>query len=221
MNSQLKDKFEDGDKEKIEKAVQDSLGVVRQESEAEKYRNEDETNKAKIKAKNSLENHCFTAKNTLTEEKLKNKFARTQGRDAGHHEQVQGGEVRGQGNLEWNTDLIEMMELKHMTSQAAQEMDDGETRHESRDAAGRQHEEVQWTKHASRSDSQAQQHDLTSRGGVLEERVYARCPQHMSTTTNTAQPQGLALCSRCHPAWASEGTPVGPSKDTHGTLGPW
>ena len=62
--------------------------------------------------------------------------------------------------------------------------------------------------------------DFTSRGGVLEERVYARCPQHVSTTTNTAQPQGLALCSRCHLAWASEGTPVGPGKDTHGTLGP-
>ena len=32
--------------------------------------------------------------------------------------------------------------------------------------------------------------------------------------------KGLALCSRCHPAWASEGTPVGTGKDTHGTLGP-
>ena len=32
--------------------------------------------------------------------------------------------------------------------------------------------------------------------------------------------KGLALCSRCHPAWASEGTPVGPGKDTHGTLRP-
>ena len=30
--------------------------------------------------------------------------------------------------------------------------------------------------------------------------------------------KGLALCSRCHPSWASEGTPVGPDKDTHGTL---
>ena len=192
--------------------MRDLLGLIRQESEAEKYRNEDETNKAKIKAKNSLENYCFSAKNTHTEEKLKNKFARRQGPDAGNHEQVQGGEVRGQGNLEWNTDLIEMMELKHMTSQAAQELDDGETRHESRDAEDREHEEVQWTKHASKSDSRAQQHDVTSRDGVLEERVYARCPQHMSTTTNTAQPQGLTLCSRCHPAWASEGT--------HGTLGP-
>ena len=32
--------------------------------------------------------------------------------------------------------------------------------------------------------------------------------------------KGPALCSRCHLAWASEGTPVGPGKDTHGTLGP-
>ena len=88
LNSQLKDKSEDGGKEKIEKSVQDTMGLVRQESEAEKYRNEDETNKAKIKAKNSLENFCFTAKNTHTEEKLKNKFARRQGRDAGYHEQV-------------------------------------------------------------------------------------------------------------------------------------
>ena len=67
LNSQLKDKFEDGDKKKIEKAVQDILGLVRQEPEAEKYRNEDETNKAKIKAKNSSENYCFTAKDTHTE----------------------------------------------------------------------------------------------------------------------------------------------------------
>ena len=50
---------EDGDKEKIEKAVQDALGLVRQDSEAEKYRNEDETNKAKIKANNILENCGF------------------------------------------------------------------------------------------------------------------------------------------------------------------
>ena len=32
--------------------------------------------------------------------------------------------------------------------------------------------------------------------------------------------KGLALCPRCHPAWASEGTPVGPGKDIHGTLRP-
>merc|ERR1712028_128489 len=42
--------------------------------EAEKYREEDETNKAKIEAKNGLENYCFTMRNTLQEEKLKDKF---------------------------------------------------------------------------------------------------------------------------------------------------
>ena len=64
-------------------------------------------------------------------------------------------------------------------------------------------DEVQWTKHASRSDSQAQQCELTSLGGVLVERVYEQRPHDMSTTTCTTQPQGLALCSRCHLAWAS------------------
>merc|ERR1739842_283007 len=42
--------------------------------EAEKYRAEDEQNKAKIEAKNGLENYCFTMRNTLNEEKLKDKF---------------------------------------------------------------------------------------------------------------------------------------------------
>merc|ERR1711976_943366 len=35
---------------------------------------EDESNKAKIEAKNGLENYCFTMRNTLQEEKLKDKF---------------------------------------------------------------------------------------------------------------------------------------------------
>merc|ERR1719350_2378773 len=43
-------------------------------SEAEKYRGEDEQNKLKIEAKNGLENYCFTMRNTLQEEKLKEKF---------------------------------------------------------------------------------------------------------------------------------------------------
>jgi L1 cell adhesion molecule like protein len=42
--------------------------------EAEKYREEDEQNKSKIEAKNGLENYCFTMRNTLQEEKLKEKF---------------------------------------------------------------------------------------------------------------------------------------------------
>ena len=28
---------------------------------------------------------------------------------------------------------------------------------------------------------------------------------------------GKARCSRCHPAWASQGTLLSPGKDTHGT----
>merc|ERR1711987_17636 len=43
-------------------------------SEAEQYRAEDEANKGKIEAKNGLENYCFTMRNTLQEEKLKDKF---------------------------------------------------------------------------------------------------------------------------------------------------
>ncbi|OLQ05430.1 Heat shock 70 kDa protein [Symbiodinium microadriaticum] len=40
----------------------------------EKFRAEDEANKMKIEAKNGLENYCFTMRNTLNEEKLKDKF---------------------------------------------------------------------------------------------------------------------------------------------------
>ena len=39
---------------------------------------------------------------------------------------VQGHELRGQDNLEWNTELIEAMELEHVMSQAAQDLNDGE-----------------------------------------------------------------------------------------------
>ena len=46
-NSQMKNKSEDGGKEKIEKSVRDILGLVRQDSEEEKYRNEDETRRSR------------------------------------------------------------------------------------------------------------------------------------------------------------------------------
>merc|ERR1712064_259833 len=39
-----------------------------------KYRAEDEQNKQKIEAKNGLENYCFTMRNTLSDDKLKDKF---------------------------------------------------------------------------------------------------------------------------------------------------
>merc|ERR1712209_143298 len=48
--------------------------IDRMVQEAEKYAAEDEANKAKIEAKNGLENYCFTMRNTLQEEKLQDKF---------------------------------------------------------------------------------------------------------------------------------------------------
>merc|ERR1712224_823087 len=48
--------------------------IDRMVSETEKFRAEDETNRQKVEAKNGLENYCFTMRNTLNEEKLKDKF---------------------------------------------------------------------------------------------------------------------------------------------------
>merc|ERR1712061_887412 len=48
--------------------------IDRMVQEAEKYKAEDEANKKKVEAKNGLENYCFTMRNTLNEEKLKEKF---------------------------------------------------------------------------------------------------------------------------------------------------
>jgi len=43
-------------------------------NEAEKFKGEDEKIKKRIEAKNALENYCFSMKNTLNDEKLKDKF---------------------------------------------------------------------------------------------------------------------------------------------------
>jgi heat shock protein 1/8 len=51
-------------KEEIEKMVND----------AEKFKGEDQKMKKRIEAKNGLENYCFSMKNTLNEEKLRDKF---------------------------------------------------------------------------------------------------------------------------------------------------
>merc|ERR1711936_506016 len=48
--------------------------IDRMVQEAEKYRAEDEQNKQKIEAKNGLENYCFQMRNTLSDDKLKDKF---------------------------------------------------------------------------------------------------------------------------------------------------
>ena len=51
-------------KEEIEKMVQD----------AEKFKDQDDQVKKRIEAKNGLENYCFQIKNTMNDEKLKDKF---------------------------------------------------------------------------------------------------------------------------------------------------
>jgi L1 cell adhesion molecule like protein len=48
--------------------------IERMVNEAEKFKGEDEIVKKKIEAKNSFENYCFQMKNTLNDEKLKEKF---------------------------------------------------------------------------------------------------------------------------------------------------
>merc|ERR1712137_1102766 len=53
---------------------------------------EDESNKAKIEAKNGLENYCFTMRNSLNEEKLKDKF------EGGDKEKI---EKAVQDTLDW------------------------------------------------------------------------------------------------------------------------
>jgi len=57
-----------------EKGRLSQADIDRMVSEAEKYKDEDEQNKQKIEAKNGLENYCYSMKNTLSEEKLKDKF---------------------------------------------------------------------------------------------------------------------------------------------------
>merc|ERR1712188_255679 len=48
--------------------------IDRMVSEAEKYAAEDAANKEKIEAKNGLENYCYSLRNSMQEEKLKDKF---------------------------------------------------------------------------------------------------------------------------------------------------
>ena len=52
-------------------------------------------------------------------EKLKDKSPRRQVYVEAHHEEVQDSELRGHGNFEWNTDLIEK-KLENCTCQVAQ-----------------------------------------------------------------------------------------------------
>merc|ERR1712203_1023520 len=66
--------------------------IDRMVQEAEKYKAEDEANKVKIEAKNGLENYCFQMRNTLSDDKLKDKF------EAGDKEKI---EKAVQDVLDW------------------------------------------------------------------------------------------------------------------------
>merc|ERR1712091_490339 len=66
--------------------------IDRMVQEAEKYKAEDDANRGKVEAKNGLENYCFTMRNTLQEEKLKEKF------EAGDKEKI---EAAVQEALDW------------------------------------------------------------------------------------------------------------------------
>merc|ERR1712174_23176 len=66
--------------------------IDRMVQEAEKYAAEDASTKEKVEAKNGLENYCFTMRNTLQEEKLKDKF------EAGDKEKI---EKAFQDALDW------------------------------------------------------------------------------------------------------------------------
>jgi len=48
--------------------------IERMVNEAEKFKGEDEKIRRKIEAKNGFENYCYSMKNTLNDEKLKEKF---------------------------------------------------------------------------------------------------------------------------------------------------
>merc|ERR550532_1620534 len=77
LNVSAKDKFTGNERQITitnEKGRLSQAEIDRMVQEAEKFRTEDEAAKVKIEAKNSLENYCFTMRNTLNEEKLKDKF---------------------------------------------------------------------------------------------------------------------------------------------------
>merc|ERR1719183_1974923 len=75
-----------------EKGRLSQADIDRMVQEAEKYANEDSKLKEKVEAKNGLENYCFTMRNTLQEEKLKDKF------EAGDKEKI---EKAVQDALDW------------------------------------------------------------------------------------------------------------------------
>ena len=69
--------------------------------------------------------------NILTKEKIKEKFPRKQVYVEARHEEVQGRVLRGLGNFEWATDLIEATKIENYMCQVAQGLYSGEAQRES------------------------------------------------------------------------------------------
>ena len=62
---------------------------------------------------------------------------------------------------------------------------------------------------------------FTMRNTLTEDKLTNAFASEDNTTRDALTAHiGLALTSRCHLAWASEGTVVGPGMDTHGTTVP-
>ena len=65
---------------------------------------------------------------TPSREKLKDKSPRGQVFVGARHEEVQGRGLRGPGNFEWNTDLIETEKLENFSCQVAQYKEEAQHR---------------------------------------------------------------------------------------------
>ena len=128
-------------------------------------KHEDEENKAKFEAKNRV---CIRCEHEIRCECQGRQAHRKSHRESLLHGEKTHGQITrkykvvnyvDKKKLEWNTESTEAMELEHVMSQAAQDLNDGETRHESPEAQAHEHEyvpereEVQWTKHANTSSS--------------------------------------------------------------------
>ena len=81
------------------------------------------------------------------EGRLKDKSPRGQVNVEAHHEEVQGRQLRGQGNFEWNTAHIETNKLENYTRQVSQDLYSGEAQHEPRGAREEQRTADLFTKH--------------------------------------------------------------------------
>ena len=57
----------------VAKNMENDSKIQKMVEEAEKFKEEDEKNAARIQSKNQLENYCFSMKNSINDEKIKEK----------------------------------------------------------------------------------------------------------------------------------------------------